>query len=464
MIDAEQSISNVMAEAALLGAMMIDNRIVDRIIDTVHADDFYEPLHGRIFSSIITMHLTDKQANPVTLSPYFANDPAIQKLGGPGYLGELTGNGASVLGAKDFAEQIAELSQRRAMVENLRALIARASSVDGTSISQLLTEAEDAIAQSIRQTDELDATSLAPCALQIINEQGRAVDAIKCNKIPDANLALGVVQAGNLIIAGGRPGMGKSSFASSYGLGVAQNDEGVLYLNLEMNKPEMAERALADLCFHEPSQSGVPYLSIVNRNVRDDGDIDRLLDAQKALNNLPFKAITTGRMTVPRLSSIVRSQKRRFEASGTPLRLVIVDYLQLLDPSNPRANRTEQVSEISRGLKMLAKSENVIVMALCQLSRGVEAREDKRPHLADLRESGSIEQDADIVIFLYRHEYYLEKLEPEKDTIKHHEWQQGMDACRNVLDLIAAKKRRGRTGTFEARFYGKYSAVRGRPT
>lgn len=458
----EQSLQNIEAEAALLGAMMVNNGIIDRILDKVQSDDFYEPMHGRIFTTISNYHLTGKQANPVTLAPYLAADPAIQAVGGVGYLAKLTGSGATLIGAYDFAEQIAELSQRRMIVENLQGIIARAG-MGQSNMADLIAEAEESISQTMRNTCSSEATSLEQSALEIIEEQGQEVSGISCPAIPDANFALGLIEPGNLIIVGGRPGMGKSSFASSYALGVAKAGDGVLYVNLEMSKPEMAERALADLCFHEPSQSGIPYLSIVNRHVRDSADIDRMFAAKDALSALPFKAVTTGRMNVPRLSGLVRAQRRRFEASGTPLRLIIVDYLQLLESVSPRSNRVDQVGEISRGLKMLAGSEGVAVIALCQLSRAVEAREDKRPHLSDLRESGSIEQDADIVMFLYRHEYYLEKMEPERGTPKHLEWQDAMDRCRNVLDLIAAKKRRGRVGSYEARFYAKYSAVRGRP-
>lgn len=455
---------NIQAEAALLGAMMTVASVCEQVQDIVTADDFAEPLHGRIFAALSAVHATGKQPNPVVIAPLFTHDPAMTLLGGPGYLAELTAMPASVIGARQFAEQVADFAQRRRLIAGLQAVIEDAKDVGGVSVPELLVEAENALSGARTGQGTVEIINPSDVADQIANSMGKKIEGVTNYLIEEANLALGKLRPGNLLIVAGRPGMGKSAFATSYSLGAAINGHGVLFVSLEMSQEELTERMLSDLCYDADAKRGIPFNMIRDRAVDGDRDWDRFDNARRMLKGLPFRMVATGNLTPARLAGLARQTRRRFEAQGQSLDLIVVDYLQLMRaPGFNASDRVGEVSEISRSLKLMAKDMGVPVVALSQLSRAVENRPDKRPQLSDLRESGSIEQDADAVCFLFRAEYYLDQLEPDKTDPSRLEWEAKKAEVENVIEIIAAKMRHGRTGVQEARFYGMYQAMRGKP-
>jgi len=455
---------NLEAEYGLLGAMMTANNLIDSILDAVSQDDFSESLHGRIFAAIAATHATGKSVSPVYIAPLFAQDAAYKTLGGNAYLLGMTAAPASVIGARHLAEQIAELAQRRRLVDSLQTLIDDANDTGGQTVPELLANAEDALASVKTNRQSVEIIDPSDVADSIAEGMGQAVTGVTNYLIEDANTALGKLRPGNLVIVAGRPGMGKSAFSSSYSLGAAINGHGVLFVSLEMSKEELTERMLSDLCYDADANRGVLYDTIRQRQVRSDADWQRFDNARRMLKGLHLRMVTTGNMTPARLASLARQTKRRFEAQGQTLDLIVVDYLQLMRaPGFNASDRVGEVSEISRSLKAMAGDMGIPIMALSQLSRAVESRPDKRPQLSDLRESGSIEQDADAVCFLFRAEYYLDNAKPDKNDAARPEWEVKRKEVDGIIEIIIAKMRHGRTGVQEGRFYGAYQAMRGKP-
>lgn len=452
----KSALSNVACEAALLGALMLENKIIDRVCDIVEPEDFAEPVHGRIFSLIVREHSNGRSANPVTLPPFLKDDPAFQELGG-GYLAQLTGTGASLVGAIDFARQVRDLASRRRLVEGLDAATALASDPNA-STEQIVDAADAAIVDAGAVGETMHQVSAADCIREMIESIDDPDSGIVCNAIPSLDRLWGKLREKQVVIVAGRPGMGKSAMSLSYAVGVARAGHGVLFVSLEMSSQELGGRLAADMCFN--GRGGVPYAAISNRNLTQD---QRRLVARAyhELGELPFQVIDTGRITIGRLGMMVRRHKRRMAARGIDLKLVIVDYLQLVSADNKGRSQYEAVSEVSRGMKAIAKDNGVTMMALAQLSREVEKRASKRPELSDLRDSGQIEQDADVVMFLFRQEYYLRKAQPEETSPEWPEWRQALDACQNRIEFIVAKNRQGQEGVATGEFWGGNQAVRG---
>jgi replicative DNA helicase len=448
---------NVECEAALIGAMMCVDKLIDPVADRVQAAHFFEPLHGRIFDAIVSLHSSGKRATPVTLCPYFEGDTAMQELGGArNYLAQLTGSGAVVIGATDFADQIRELALRRAFIAQCEKAIEEASSPDpDKSLAGLAVLADDA-ASAVREAAEEGGEYSASEAIQgVIDQMDKPVIGARCGVIPSIDALLGPLRPTHLVIGAGRPGMGKTATALSYALGAAKRGHGVLFASLEMDAEQLAERMVADLCL----ERGVPYSAIRDRTLTHDQKRE-VCRAHAEIADLPLQILDKSGLTLAQLRRLVKRWKRRFEARGQKLEVVIVDYLQLMggDASN---GRFELVSEISRGLKALAKSEGLCVFALSQLSRKVEERADKRPCLADLRESGQIEQDADAVLFFLRMEYYLRQSEPQPNDPSRAKWESSLEGCRGLIEFICAKRRNGSSGTRMGQFHADNQAVRG---
>lgn len=457
-------IANVEAEAGLLGALMSENSLIDTIAERVAPEQFYEAVHGRIFSAIVKERALGRAANPVTLRPYFADDEQMKELGGPGYLAQLTGSGASVLGARDFAEQIVELFRRRTLLDALQRI---AFNDYEKSFAQIVAEAESAIAEAERSNDDGSLEINLGAAMRQALEGGDQVEGITCGIEPIDNV-LGPIKPQELVIVAGRPGMGKTIVLLNYALGVVRArdvsvdpedvTDGVLIISREMSALQLAQRAAADLCFD--GTRGINYEAIKTRRL--DADQKRAVArASLRLEALPIEIVDVPRMSVSRLNSTVRRWKRRMAARGITLKLVIIDYLQLLDADHREKDLYTRITEVSKGCKSAAKANDVAVMAAAQLSRDVEKRgEDKRPSLADLRDSGQIEQDADGVMFLYRPGYYHKKKEPHPQDPKHDEWQTIYDRVRHQIEFIVAKRREKEEGVGRGTFYGAFQAVR----
>jgi replicative DNA helicase len=455
---------NVEAEAALLGALMIDNRLVEDVQLKLRPDHFYEPLHGRIYESILRMTDANRVANPVTLRPLFESDESIKEVGGPAYLAQLTGSGAAVIGARDFAQQIYDLALLRALVGVGRGLVEGAldTSEDVAPLAQieraeteLYKVAEEGGAEG-RAKSFSDATKEAlEMAERALNSGGHLSGFT--TGLESLNSKIGGLHKSDLVIVAGRPGMGKSSLATNIAFSAAQRllrdqEDGiepgksagtpVALFSLEMSADQLATRILAE-------QSGISSENLRMGRISQQ-EFRQLARAAAELQSLPLYIDDTPGLTIAALRTRARRLKRQ-----KGIGMVIIDYLQLLQGSGKGSagdNRVQEISEISRGLKQLAKELDVPVVALSQLSRAVEQREDKRPQLSDLRESGSIEQDADIVLFIYREDYYLAAKQPGDDHPDFAAWQEEMARAYGRAEVIVAKQRHGSTGKVRLKF------------
>ena len=461
---------NVEAEAALLGALMIDNRLVEDIQTRLQPHHFFEPLHGRIYESIL--RLTDRNmiANPVTLRPLFEADEGIKEVGGPAYLAQLTGSGAAVIGARDFAAQIYDLALLRALIGVGRDLVE--SALDTSEEVAPLAQIEKAETELYKVAEEGgaegkaksfgEATKLAIEMAERALNSGGHLSGITTGLV-GLNSKIGGLHPSDLIIIAGRPGMGKSALATNIAFAAAQRsqreaEEGVepgkgagaavALFSLEMSADQLATRVLAE-------QSGISSENLRMGKISQQ-EFRHLARAAGELQSLPLYIDDTPGLTIAALRARARRLKRQ-----KGIGMVIVDYLQLLQGTgkNSNENRVQEISEISRGLKQLAKELNLPVVGLSQLSRAVEQREDKRPQLSDLRESGSIEQDADIVLFIYREEYYVKSHEPEHplphETDKHvkfEEWDTKYQSVKGKAEIIVSKQRHGATGVVRVLF------------
>ncbi|HEY7005877.1 MAG TPA: replicative DNA helicase [Sphingomicrobium sp.] len=454
---------NVEAEAALLGALMIDNRLVEDVQLKLKAHHFFEPLHGRIYEAILKLTDSNRVANPVTLRPLFDSDENIKEVGGVAYLAQLTGSGAAVIGARDFAGQIYDLALLRALIGVGRDLVEGAldTSEDVAPLAQieraeteLYKVAEEGGAEG-RAKSFSDATKEAlEMAERALNSGGHLSGFT--TGLESLNAKIGGLHKSDLIIVAGRPGMGKSALGTNIGFAAARRfvrdvEDGiepeksagapVALFSLEMSADQLATRILAE-------ESGISSENLRMGKISQQ-EFRQLARAAAELQSLPLYIDDTPGLTIAALRTRARRLKRQ-----KGIGLIVVDYLQLLQGSgkNSNDNRVQEISEISRGMKQLAKELNVPVIGLSQLSRAVEQREDKRPQLSDLRESGSIEQDADIVLFIYREDYYLAAKQPADDHPDFGAWQEEMARAYGRAEVIVAKQRHGATGKVPLRF------------
>lgn len=442
---------NYEAEAELLGSIMADNAAIDRVADILTDADFMEPVNGRIYSALLREAMAGKPANPVSIRGYFEGDESLNPLGGVVYLARLLGSATS-LATIEVAKQLADLSQRRRMRAGLAAAAQACADLEA-QLAEIVTHADAAM--DLTGKDSISQLSIGECVDELFRSFDDKTQGVTCQIIPSLDDLLGPMKPKQLIIGAGRPGMGKTALAVSYSIGAAMNGHGVLYVSLEMSGPELAGRVISDLCFN--GTGGVPYAAIRDGNLRG-AWADQAVRARGMAHDLPLTVVDTGSLTLGRLNSLIRRQARRFAAKGHKLEMVVVDYLQLLHPDSKGRSNYEAVSEVSRGLKAMAKDNGVAILALAQLSRSVENRTDKRPMLMDLRDSGQIEQDADAVLFLLREEYYLrQKPDNERDAA----WGMAMEAAEGRIEFILAKRRNGVTGSAEGAFHGQYQAVRG---
>jgi replicative DNA helicase len=467
--------ANLDAEAAFLGACLIDNRVLEDLPVSLTPAHFFEPLHGRIFERLCDVTGRNLLANPVTLKPYFEADEAMRSLGGPAYLAQLTGSGASLIGARDFARQIHELALLRELITVGRGLIESAMDTSEVVDPQAQIEAaETALYRVSGGEAELgQARSLGQALSVSVGNIERALNSGGhlsgiTTGLASLNAKIGGLHASDLLILGGRPGMAKTSLATNIAVAAAERwlreeQDGIpvdkrlgaktVFFSLEMSSDQLATRILAE---RAEISSEVLRMGRISH-----GDFDRLAEASAEMQALPLFIDDTPALTIAGLRARARRLHRRHGIG-----LVIVDYLQLLQGTSKAGdNRVQEISEISRGLKTLAKELNVPVLALSQLSRAVESRDDKRPQLADLRESGSIEQDADMVLFLFREEYYILGREPKRpvegDDVKifddHAKWAAELDRVAGLSELIVAKQRHGSTGKIRLHFEAKFT-------
>jgi replicative DNA helicase len=449
---------NIEAEQALLGAILINNEAYERVSDHLKAGDFFDPLHARIYETLGKLITTGKVVTPITLKPFFDNEDPIGSVTVPQYLGRLAAHATSIINAPDYAQTIRQLSLRRSLIligEDMVNL-AYESSPD-YSADQQIEETETQLYELAENGkygkgfQSFDAALVAAInTANVANMSDRGISGISTGLI-ELDRLIGGLHNSDLVILAARPGMGKTSLATNIAFAVARNirekktDSCVGFFSLEMSAEQLASRIVSE----QAEVSG----ERIRRGLCDKDEFERIIKQSKnILSGLPLSIDDTGGLSISQLTARARRLKRQHGLS-----LIIVDYLQLLGGSLPNGygSRVQEVTQITVGLKALAKELNVPVIALSQLSRQVENREDKRPQLSDLRESGSIEQDADVVLFIYREEYYLKAQEEAK---KHDpEWQTAISMWKGRAEVIAAKQRHGPTGTATLQFTGEYT-------
>ena len=452
--------SNLEAEQALLGSIMVNNDVIDEISSIVNSPlIFYDPAHVKIYEVIQNLNNKGMIANPITLKNYFEKDNMLEDVGGTEYLVKLTRFSGSPKQAVDYAKIIHEMYVRRELIliserlssDTLNAHTNEQNSekiIEDTEKSLYDLAEKGSFSQSyLKFNQALDQTiNMATMAMQ--NEQG--IVGVPTG-LSDLDEKLGGLHKSDLIILAGRPSMGKTALATNIAYHASQNilkkeeKSSVAFFSLEMSSEQLSTRILSE-------QAKIKSDDIRRGKVTEE-EINRYIETSRNIYNLPLFIDETPAITIAALSNRARRIKRLHGLS-----LIVVDYIQLMRTnSNKNDSRVQEISEITQGLKALAKELSVPILALSQLSRAVEQRDDKQPQLADLRESGSIEQDADVVMFVYREAYYLERKQPKLGSIEHAEWQSKMNDVNGLADIILGKQRHGPTGTIKVEFEGIYT-------
>ena len=458
---------SIEAEQQLLGAILTNNDVYDRVASIMGAQHFYDPVHARIYEVAAARIAKNNLASPVTLKAFFEGDAGLEELGGPSYLVRLAGSAISAYAVRDYAQMIYDLAIRRELIGLGREIAAKAAKVDVASEPrEQIVEAEQALYKLSEQgkTDSgfqsflravTDAVNVANAAYQ--REGGLA--GVSTGLI-DMDKKLGGLHKSDLLILAGRPSMGKTSLATNIAFNVAKaykrgilpdGTEGTVeggvvgFYSLEMSAEQLAARILSEAA-EVPSEQ-------IRRGDMTEVAFRRFVEAAKSLEACPLFIDDTPALPISQLAARARRLKRTHG-----LDVLIVDYLQLVRGTGKSENRVNEISEITMGLKAIAKELNIPVIALSQLSRQVENREDKRPQLSDLRESGSIEQDADVVMFVFREEYYKERERPgDHDLEKMAAWQAEMERLHGKAEVVIGKQRHGPIGTVELSFEGRFT-------
>ena len=458
---------SVEAEQQLLGAILTNNDVFDRVASVIGPQHFFDPVHARIFEIASARIAKNNLASPVTLKAFMEDDEGLKELGGPTYLARLAGAAISSFAVRDYAQMIYDLAVRRDLISLGRDISARAAKVDVTSgPREQIVEAEQALYKMAEQGRSesgfqsflkavTDAVNVANAAYQ--REGGLA--GVSTGLI-DMDRKLGGLHRSDLLILAGRPSMGKTSLATNIAFNIAKAyrkgmrpdgvegtvEGGVVgFYSLEMSAEQLAARILSEAA-EVPSEQ-------IRRGDMTETEFRRFVDAAKSLEACPLFIDDTPALPISQLAARARRLKRTHG-----LDVLIIDYLQLVKGTGKGDNRVNEISEISQGLKAIAKELDIPVIALSQLSRQVESREDKRPQLSDLRESGSIEQDADVVMFVFREEYYKEREKPgDHELEKMEEWKQAMERLHGKAEVIVGKQRHGPIGTVELSFEAQFT-------
>jgi replicative DNA helicase len=460
---------NIDAEQALLGAILVNNEALDRVAGFLLAEHFYDPLHAQIFEIAGKLIQAGKQATPITLRTFFENaEPIDAHMTVPQYLGRLAANATTIINAADYGRTIYDLSVRRQLITIGEDMVNVAfdSPVDSTPDSQIQ-EVEGRL-YSLAETGKYGQgfVSFGHALTQAVDmaaaayERDGGLSGISTG-LADLDRQMGGLQRSDLIVLAGRPSMGKTALATNIAYNIAKiyqeerqpdgsvvvkNGGKVGFFSLEMSAEQLATRILSE-------QSEIPSEKI-RRGMISEDDFRRLVEVSKQMSVSPLFIDQTGGITVAQLAARARKLKRQHG-----LDVLVVDYLQLLAGSSKSAsaNRVQEITEITTGLKALAKELEVPIIALSQLSRAVEQRDDKRPQLSDLRESGSIEQDADVVMFVFREEYYVSRKEPAPGSAEYATWQAEMERCHGTAEVIIGKQRHGPVGTVKLSFENQFT-------
>ena len=451
--------SNLEAEQALIGSILVNNDIIDEVSTIINPTSFYDPAHTKIYEIIEALNNKGMIANPITLKNYFEKDNMLDEVGGTEYLVKLTRFSSSTKQAIDYAKVIHEMYLLRELVlisdnlssETLNTKDQSAENIIENTERSLFDLAErGSFSQSFLKFNEALDQTIEMATLAMKSDQG--IVGVPTG-LTDLDEKLGGLHKSDLVILAGRPGMGKTALATNIAYHAAQNllsrqeKSSIAFFSLEMSSEQLSTRILSEQARIKSDD--------IRRGKVTESEINRYIETSRNIYNLPLYIDETPAITIATLSNRARRIKRLFGLS-----LIVVDYIQLMRAPNSNGrndNRVQEVSEITQGLKALAKELKVPVLALSQLSRAVESRDDKKPQLSDLRESGSIEQDADVVMFVYREAYYLENKQPKLGSIEHAEWQSKMNDVNGLADIILGKQRHGPTGTVKVEFEGIYT-------
>ena len=450
----EELPNNIEAEQSVIGSILLSNEIFDEINILISSKNFYDPMHQKIFYAIEKLIYSGMLANPITLKNYFENEK--DELNVPEYLVKITKFSTSSRQAIEYSKLIYDLYVKRELIKISENVIDAAKLNDLDNDGQKIIEnyekslfdlaEKGSFSSTIVKFDEALKQTIEMASSAYKNDEG--IVGVPTG-LTDLDDRLGGLHKSDLVIIAGRPSMGKTALATNIAFYAAKKiqDEGkkssIAFFSLEMSSEQLSTRILAE-------QSRIKSNDIRRGRISEE-QFDKFIETSKNITELPLYIDETPAISIAALSNRARRIKRKYG-----LDMVVVDYIQLMSATNYREGRVQEISEITQGLKALAKELSVPVLALSQLSRAVEHRDDKKPQLADLRESGSIEQDADVVMFVYREAYYLERKEPRPATVEHAEWQAKMNEVSSLAEIIIGKQRHGPTGNimleFEAMF------------
>ena len=463
---------NIDAERALLGAILVNNEALDRVAGFLKAEHFYDPLHAQIFETASKLIGAGKMATPITLRTHFEHHEAIEPgLTVPKYLGQLAVEATTIINAKDYGQTIHDLSLRRQLITIGEEMVNVAfdSPIDMTPDKQIA-DSETKLF-GLAETGKfgqgfLGFNEALRNAIEMANNAYARQGGLSgiSSGLRDLDGRMGGMQSSDLIVLAGRPSMGKTALVTNIAYNVARarhrsllekpdlakddpaHDGAVVaFYSLEMSAEQLATRIL--------SEQAEVASERIRRGMIDENEFKKLVQVSQEMSQIPLYIDQMGGITIAQVAARARKLKRQ-----KGLGLVIVDYLQLLSGGgNSQTNRVQEITQITTGLKALAKELQCPVIALSQLSRAVEQREDKRPQLSDLRESGSIEQDADVVMFVFREEYYVERTKPQEGTAEFQEWMTKMQQVSGRAEVIIGKQRHGPVGTVHLAFDGQYT-------
>ncbi len=442
--------NNIEAEQSVIGSILLNNDIFDEINIIISSKNFYDPMHQKIFDAIEKLIYSGMLANPITLKNYFEKEK--DDLNVPEYLVKITKFSASSRQAIEYSKLIYDLFVKRELIKISENIIDTAQLNDLENDGQKIIEnfeknlfdlaEKGSFSSSLVKFDQALKNTIEMASNAFKNDEGIVGVPTGLRDLDDR---LGGLHNSDLVIIAGRPSMGKTALATNIAFNAAKKiqEEGkkssIAFFSLEMSSEQLSTRILAE-------QSRIKSNDIRRGKISEE-QFDKFIETSKNISELPLYIDETPAISIAALSNRARRIKRIYG-----LDMVVIDYIQLMSATNFREGRVQEISAITQGLKALAKELSVPVLALSQLSRAVEQRDDKRPQLSDLRESGSIEQDADVVMFVYREAYYLRNKEPKPATVDHAEWQAKMNEVSHLAELLIGKQRHGPTGNIMLEF------------
>jgi replicative DNA helicase len=455
---------DVEVEQALLGSILVDNRALEQVVGYIKAEEFYDPMHLRVFQTMLSVWERGMIITPLTLHSAMKADAGLVEVGGHAYLASLAAAAPALPFVRDLARILHDLAIRRGLIRIGEDMVNSAyEPPEQSPPKQQLESAEKALYQLSENSrydegalDFAESLRRAVESAEKAQARGGRISGVATG-FTDVDSLLGGLQPSDLLILAGRPGMGKSSLATNMAFHAARAwvqdmEDGaevprgapVLLFSLEMAAQQLSARILSE-------QTEIEMWKIRNGKFSE-SEWEKFVLTMQDLSTLPLFIDDTGGISIAQIAARARRLKREKNIG-----LVIIDYLQLIEPSRRAENRVQEITEVTKGLKALAKELNVPVLALSQLSRGVDARDDKRPVLSDLRESGSIEQDADVVMFIYREEYYLKSREPEPGSAEHGKWLEKIERCHRRAEVLVEKHRHGATNKIELFFDDRFT-------